>query len=455
MKTKNYRIPRHIIKEFKHKRIANKILCKAPFVSMSIGLDGRVSPCCYTQINDKLTGDAFFPIQSLSEIWNGDMFSTYRKMINKNALPNSCNICRDKLFLKEFDTVKINEYNYLEIQKKYPSLIEISVDNTCNLECVMCSSVNSSKIAMSRGVKSINKIDTDLLFTQLKEFLPFVREIIFTGGEPFLSRFYFNVWKEIIKKNPSCKITLNTNCSVLTDEAKEIIEKGIFEFNVSLDSISKETYEHIRKNANFETTFNNFNYLVDYSIRKNVPISVPVCPLILNYKEIPDIIKFCNRYNAYIVFVHVFSAYNVALSAADEELLLDALAIYKQIVLPNKSNAEKQNALQFSGLISDVAEWRVKALQRKKYVVSISTHINNCEFNTKFYNLKSSFDVDIASNLDEVFNLLPDYYRTPEFISALSKYSTTTIANYLKEIPNIELAEYFQMIFNQFVDQEY
>jgi molybdenum cofactor biosynthesis enzyme MoaA len=315
----------------------------------------------------------------------------------------------------------------------------------------MCSSVNSSKIATSRGVKSKNIVDTDLLFSQLKEFLPYVKEMIFTGGEPFLSRFYFNVWEEIIAINPTCKITLNTNCTVLTNEAKEIIEKGQFQFNVSLDSVSKETYERIRKNADFETTFHNFAYLADYSKRNDVPIAVPVCPLVLNYKEIPDIIKFCNTHNAFIVFVHVFSAHNVALSAADVELLADALAYYKQVVLPNSSNAEKQNANQFAGLIADVIEWKEMARQREEFIKSISKGINNGVFVDKLKLLKNDLGAETQC-LDEVFNLLPDYYRTPEFISALSRYSTQTISNYLKEIPSIEIAEYFQMIFNQLVN---
>jgi hypothetical protein len=119
--------------------------------------------------------------------------------------------------------------------------------------------------------------------------------------------------------------------------------------------------------------------------------------------------------------------------------------------LPNSSNAEKQNANQFAGLIADVIEWKEMARQREEFIKSISKGINNGVFVDKLKLLKNDLGAETQC-LDEVFNLLPDYYRTPEFISALSRYSTQTISNYLKEIPSIEIAEYFQMIFNQLVN---
>ncbi len=48
--TKSKKIPRKISKTLKKYRKENKYLCMAPFVSMSIGMNGYVSPCCYTEV---------------------------------------------------------------------------------------------------------------------------------------------------------------------------------------------------------------------------------------------------------------------------------------------------------------------------------------------------------------------------------------------------------------------
>ena len=38
-----------------------------------------------------------------------------------------------------------------------------------------------------------------LILEQLVEFFPFVKYSIFTGGEPFLINFYYDIWKKCLK----------------------------------------------------------------------------------------------------------------------------------------------------------------------------------------------------------------------------------------------------------------
>ncbi len=418
-----------------------------------------MSPCCYTLIPDSITGNAYITDSTLNEIWNGDVFKKYRKFVRKNNLPPSCYLCRDKLFHQDFDSIKIREFDHLPILKKFPSLIELNIDNTCNLECVMCSSVNSSRIAARYGVKT-RLLDTEKIFEQLQDFLPHVKEMIFSGGEPFMSHTYFRIWEELIKENPACKITLNTNATVINQQVKDIIEKGNFYFNISLDSLVKETYEKIRVHSKFETFIDNFHYLLEYSTRKNVPVSAPVCPLVLNYKEIPNLISFCNEHHVYMVFLHVFGAHRVALNAAPSNLLEDALHLYENTKLKSETKVEKHNAMRFHSLLADVKIWIAEAKKQEAFIKKLD--VDAIVFRDKFEawknNLALNTDYDndrilLFEKLEQIFDELPGYFKSGFFADAMQNYPPATYINLLKTFPVAEIAEYFRIIFKQHIKQ--
>jgi len=459
MNNKKNDIPKNSVKLFNQRRGKQKNLCNAPFTAVSIGYDGQVSPCCYTLIPDNITGNAFITDNSLQEIWNGDVFKKYRKFVRKNNLPPSCYLCREKLTHLDFDAIKIREFEHLPILKKHPYLIELNIDNTCNLECVMCNSVNSSRIAARYGLKT-RLLDTGRIFEQLKDFLPYANEMIFSGGEPFMSEIYFRIWKELIIANPACKITLNTNATIINQGVQDIIEKGNFNFNISLDSIVKETYEKIRVHSKFETFIDNFDYLCEYSKRKNIPVSAPVCPLVHNYKEIPGLINFCNEHHVYMVFLHVFGAHCVALNAAPSALLEDALCLYANTTLKTETNAEKHNAMRFHSLLADVKIWITEAKKREAFIKTLD--VNPAMFQHKIDAWKNNLALHIDDNnsriflfekLDLVFNELPGHFKSVFFADALQGYSPATYINLLKKFPVTEIAEYFRIIFNQKINQ--
>ena len=426
-----------------------ELICKAPWVSISMSMDGTISPCCYTLNTDRFVADSKWGEHSLKEVWTGNVFEEYRKKIKNNIFPDACSICKEKIQRKAFDSVKTLEFDRFNEKTKYPLIIEISVDNTCNLECVMCNSVSSSKIAEAKGVKNQGINDYDRLFEELKEFIPHAEEMIFTGGEPFLSRFYFNIWKEIIKTNPNCKITLNTNATIITEEAKEIIEQGNFSFNLSIDSFDKDSYEQIRKNADFDTTFSNFKYLLEYSHRKNVPLAVAVCPLVSNFKDIPNLLEVCTQHNAYVHFVHVFGAHSFALSSADEIILDQAIKMYSETKLRTNIEIEQHNASQFEALISDVKQWKIDNRIIKEYLDEIDIEASKDLYLVEYEKLIGKSDNIDVNKLNSVFEMLPEYFRTAQFISLLNDIPVNILVEYLSNLPEDEISEYFRILFNE------
>lgn len=325
----------------------------------------------------------------------------------------------------------------------------------------MCNSRLSSSIVAREGLSAAAGLDLEELYRQLQPFLPHLEEMICTGGEPFLSRFYFKLWKKLIEVNPKCKITLNTNATHVPDKAKLLMEKGRFDFNISLETVVKETYEKIRVNAVYEKMMENFIYLRDYTRRHQTSLSVPVCPLVLNYREISGLVEFCNVQGAYMVYVHVFNACDVALNAASTEVLRDALAFYKTISLPQTSNVERHNAERFEAFVKDVAQWKERAEKREAYIENMQA--DEAAFANAYTDLagkvesymkeaESSFsEAAVMDKLHAVFSGAPEYLRNEKVMQKLLNYPAAILVERLNTVSVAEIRDHLKEEFDRMV----
>ena len=65
---------------------------------------------------------------------------------------------------------------------------------------------------------------------QLTPFIEKAEEIKFLGGEPFITPIYFQIWDLIAEVNPTVKIVITTNATILTKKVKWLFEKHRFFF---------------------------------------------------------------------------------------------------------------------------------------------------------------------------------------------------------------------------------
>ena len=122
--------------------------------------------------------------------------------------------------------------------------MEFEMSNQCNLECIMCNGYVSSSIRQNRDkLPPVHSPYDEKFVTQLRPFIPHLREAKFFGGEPFLIPLYFKMWDAMMEINPSINIFVITNGTVLTDKVKTLLSLGNFELAVSIDSIRKDRYE--------------------------------------------------------------------------------------------------------------------------------------------------------------------------------------------------------------------
>lgn len=357
------KIDNNIIKDFNSTRINHKFLCNAPFASVRISTIYTVSPCCFTYIVDD------YSRKSITEIFNGKIYKQYRKAIRKGEFPDACSACKNSLLNGEYYSAMIHNYDYLKVSRIFPNKIRhlnIALSNTCNLECIMCNGLTSSSIRKNRDKQEpINFPHSHRLRNEIIPLLPDMQSITFLGGEPFLIPIYYEIWEDITRINPDCSINVITNGTILNDRIKQLLDKGKFNINVSFNGISKEIYEAIHVNANFEETKANIMYIGNYMKKNNRILTIAICPLKLNKFEIPDIVRFCNQNNFFIDIQNVRSAIEVALCSSTEEELVEIKKFYQKQEFDETNEICKKNISEFNDLVRRTDHW-IELAKRKK-----------------------------------------------------------------------------------------
>ena len=272
------------------------IPCKAPFNNMYFNVRGRVSPCW------KLPGycDNWSQDRSIKDIWFGDKFQMYRDALEKNIFLNRCKECEKNInegvwpLAKSYEIFPMNQY---------PSMMELELSNQCNLECIMCNGDLSSGIRKNReNLPPLPMIYDDLFREQLHEFIPHLVELRFNGGEPFAQKSVLDICDDVARINPSLKINVATNGTVINKRVRHIMENNNLHLNISIDSLIPERYEEIRINGKFNKLIKNTEIFAEYCTKNNRELAIMVNPMRNNWDEMDNYVKFTEKLNANLWF---------------------------------------------------------------------------------------------------------------------------------------------------------
>lgn len=371
--------------------------CIAPWSSMSFNMDGTVAVCCY---NKKTTVSIVG--KSIKEVWESTIFNALREHVEKNDLSYDCQICLNKIQIGSNTNLKARDYDKFK-QGKWPQIMEFCLDNVCNLACDMCNSALSSTIRKNNDLPPFQTKYSEEFLNELDEFIPYLKEAVFVGGEPFLIPSYFVIWDKIKKLNPSIIISIVTNGTVLNNRIKSVLKDGKFNLNISIDSVDKNTYEKIRNNAKFDTLMNNFEWFKDYCEHKQTTLNIPICPMTSNWKTIPDVVRFAIKNNAYINFCYVDKPLSLSLIEASPELLETILKSFSIEQFEMNSFLSQQNVEKFKNLILDIEKWRERQLNKLK---------NNLNFQDWRSNILSKVDVNKKVHLIEILDKIEIAYTS-------------------------------------------
>ena len=392
----------------KIRKTKNKaIFCHAPFTSMNFEQNGYVTVCCYNRTY--LLGA--YPDDTLQEIWYGDKVDRFRKEMKDNVLQSGCDICYAQFESKNFAGLKAGFYDVLSEEvypeengrlASMPKVIEFEISNICNLECTMCNGYFSSLIRKNREHLPPLKSPYDKAFVeQLEDFIPHLTEARFLGGEPFLIKTYYRIWDRIIQLNPDIVVCITTNGTVLNERVKGVLERLRAHIIVSIDSLEKESYERIRVGASYDRVMENLGYFRDYTRRKKTDITLAVCPMQDNWRELPHILEYCNEGGIRVFFNTVINLEEASLITMKKDELGDVVEYLGSVGLSEDGEVGRYNNANYLGLIQQIMSYRDKAFEYDEYV----SHDSLCEHRKLLELFEGNYRLDESDEINKRINL--------------------------------------------------
>lgn len=330
---------------------------------MRIGLQGSVYACNHN-ISFSL---GKFPEKSLVDIWKGKPIKKLRRLLRHNDFSLGCTMCEEDAINERFGAASFTLFDRYKADQ-WPVMLDFRLSNSCNLQCIMCSGLSSSQFFQQS--EPIKNVFDETFLNQLDAFIPHLDTARFIGGEPFAIPVYFEIWERIVKSNPECKIIVQTNATILNDRVRQLAERGNFHFSVSLDSLNKETYEAIRRNANFNQVMDHIRFFANYSKTGQRDFVLCFCPMRMNYHEIPAFIDFSNKMDALICLNRFFYPARLAVwSLKTEEIseIFDTLSSYQP---DENTTTSANNAGFFRDYMNLLQQWIIQAEQRESQNIS-------------------------------------------------------------------------------------
>jgi radical SAM protein with 4Fe4S-binding SPASM domain len=352
---------------FDHSRTVNTTSpCAAPYNNMYFTTEGRVAPCWL------LVGhlDTWGPNRSIKDIWFGEKFTEYRNNLKNNIFNSECRVCKQKI---EADTWPLAlAYDGFTV-KEYPTLLELELNNQCNLECVMCEGRLSSGIRKNRDkLPPLSLIYDDTFVEQLKEFIPHLEELRFNGGEPFAQKIVYDICMLVADLNPNLRINIATNGTVYNKQVRAILEKCNVSLNISVDSLEKDNYEAIRINGNFDDLMANFEIFKKYCHTNNRGLSVMVNPMNNNWWEMPNFVKFTTDHQVHLWYNTIHHPEHLSiwkLPSSDLSVIIQTLQPQVDELKPTdfSNHTAQGNWEKLDHFVNkQVTNWYQKQLEREK-----------------------------------------------------------------------------------------
>lgn len=176
----------------------------------------------------------------------------------------------------------------------FPKFFQIETVNACNARCIMC------------GLDwSIRKptIMSDTVFqricSEIGRHADRVEKVgLYWGGEPLLDQ---NLGSRIaLMKATGVKcVYIASNASLLNrDRGSAILEGGLDQIYISLDSLQKERYESVRKNLKFEEVYQNIRAFIEQrnSLRSKLKIRLQIILQEINQDEAQEFLEHWKPY---------------------------------------------------------------------------------------------------------------------------------------------------------------
>jgi len=246
--------------------------CILPFVHAFV-TPNIISPCC------AYTGDLKF--NSKDQYWQSEQLKEIQNNMLDNLRDPGCEICwkkedRGYSSLRQHSN-QIYKNHISDVKKhsvaSWPFYIDLRLGNLCNLKCRMCISEWSSQIATEildnpneqwadNPKQKIIELDDDT-WSVLHKWIPFVRRVFMTGGEPTIIKKNLEYIDKIVASGHSSDVELifTTNATNINKAFREVgKEFKSVSYNVSIDAVG-ELARYIRYPSDWNTIEKNLRMI--------------------------------------------------------------------------------------------------------------------------------------------------------------------------------------------------
>ena len=197
-----------------------------------------------------------------------------------------------------------------------PLHVDIELTNVCDIQCAMC-----ERRLMKRPLGMMS--------------MEMFKQIVAECDEIGVDSVKLNLWGEPVlhkelaemvrhaKNNSQLILQFNTNANRLTPEiSSALVSSGLDKLTISLDGVSKETYEKVRCGSNFERVVRNVNALLE--AKKDADASLPLVTLQIIRMDITadEIDAFVETWKDRVDYVSVT---NIGSTTADNKVLSHSL----------------------------------------------------------------------------------------------------------------------------------
>jgi MoaA/NifB/PqqE/SkfB family radical SAM enzyme len=196
------------------------------------------------------------------------------------------NTSRDNLSLYNMVLNELEINQGRRVLDSKPRGLAITLTSRCNLRCIMC---------------GVWKESWDIPYNTVKEIiglLPYLERIFWQGGEVFLSPYFEELFERIVSY-PNIRQDINTNGLFIDRHWAKKLAGACANIIFSIDGISRETYEYVRKGARFEDLLKSIEMFNAYRQSNSGRGSSTIINLVVmrsNYRELEGFIDFAKRY---------------------------------------------------------------------------------------------------------------------------------------------------------------
>jgi len=292
----------------------SKSFCIMPWTGISTEASGGYRPCCWMDGTHLYRG-------SIDDYETSKYLSDMKEDFLEGRYPSTCNRCKwndenDMVSKRQRENKKWLEKNNIEdyAVTNY-SIIDLRLNNKCNLLCVSCGPKSSSSIFeeveqnqdkhlthykfIYNKVKNMNLSTpySDEEVDKLIERINPTSRVYFTGGEPTLVKPAFRVLEKMLEKgyNKDVPIEFNSNFQALNKKWIEQLKQFKGLMMPSIDAVGSQA-ELIRYGSKWEDVDYNFRYF----FKECTGFRIKIWPTIstLNILYIKDIINWAESFES-------------------------------------------------------------------------------------------------------------------------------------------------------------